>query len=190
MIMERSLNKALYCTVTKKDFHAIPKILERWGAGVKDQVAEIYEEMGPVNGTLYVIGEIVPMIVGTKGLGAIKEGKAVAETANAAKIAREGEVIAGGVRVTGEAAELANAARLIGIKDLIEDLQAYSKLPALAAPGVPATAKMPWTEFRAMRAEMWAAGESGIMEGAGKSLDDIAKGAGKNAKVFKEPCRR
>ena len=152
-----------------------------------------------MNGSLYIVGELIPLVVGTKGLGTVRGGKAVAGTADAAIALREGKAVAGvtdaarvlreGQAVAG-ALDAASSARLIGIKNILEDLQAYSKLPELAMPGAPGV-KMTFKEFQAMQnAERMAAeikalegakgaAEVKALESAGvRAVDDIASGVG------------
>jgi uncharacterized protein YukE len=93
---------AVYSAITKDDFHTFPVILERLGTGIKEQVVKVYEERGPINGTLYCIGELIPLAVGTKGIGAFKGGKAVAGTAETARALKEVEIVADSARVLKE----------------------------------------------------------------------------------------
>ena len=143
--------QAAYSAITGQEFHTFPVILERMGAGVKEQVVGIYEERGPVNGSLYCLGEVVPMVLGTKGMGvlkggkvvagaadAIKEGEIVAGAAEAARVIKEGEIIAGSAKAATEATiavETASLARLEKFQAFLEG--AFKRQPPkLAAPEV------------------------------------------------------
>jgi hypothetical protein len=151
-----------------EEFNQVPDILERIGGGIKEQVVQMYAEKGYFNGTMYAIGNILPLVFTTKGAGSVSRSGKVAD-----------DVVAG-VRVgAGLSDDAVGAAKLVFAREMLEDLVAYKNAPVMATPGVPGTHRMPWDEFRELRkAERIAA-----------TSDDIAGSHLSEPRIFKRGSR-
>ncbi|MCL1852617.1 MAG: hypothetical protein FWF88_06245 [Peptococcaceae bacterium] len=157
-----------------------PIILEKLGDGVKEEITHIYEERGYVNGSLYVVGELLPLLLGTKGLGATT--KAAEETAQAAKILKEAKTAFAATTLKEteaavKAAEAVEAARLLEMKNLLEDMTVWKNQPVLVTQeGVPIGRQFTFAEIRVQQMEARALEKAALeSEGYGiMGVDDIA----------------
>ncbi|MCL1852619.1 MAG: HNH/ENDO VII family nuclease, partial [Peptococcaceae bacterium] len=138
-----------------------PTILEKLGDGIKEEITHIYEERGYVNGSLYVVGELLPLLLGTKGLGATT--KTAEETAQAAKILKEAETAFAATTLKEteaavKATEAVEAAKLLEMRNLLEDMTVWKNQPVLVTQeGVPIGRQFTFAEIRAQQTELRAA---------------------------------
>ncbi|MDR2736102.1 MAG: hypothetical protein LBB49_00885, partial [Gracilibacteraceae bacterium] len=166
-----------------------PIILEKLGDGIKEEITHIYEERGYVNGSLYVVGELLPLLLGTKGLGATT--KAAEETAQAAKILKEAKTAfaAATLKETEaavKAAEAVEAARLLEMKNLLEDMTVWKNQPVLVtSEGVPIGRQFTFAEIRAQQMEARAL-EKAALESEGYGIMGVEELAS-SSKLVKDP---